>query len=498
MILIHLRKFKNWVVWSWTYLWAFWFLLVVFVLYYLRGPLKISENIGMATMFLSTLTPKFYVALTGTSSLISGLILIFEWWYYRKYGTSFIEQVSLNHLGPLLGPQDYNGNTNGEANGNATSPSQTQSTQVMQTAWRERNPQERVNGAKAALEKNPDCATAYILLAEEDACTIVESEKLLKQAMKAAESNLRKSQLSQPHGGNGDNVLRRDINVLIYIKRRLAMCARKLGRLKEAVKMFRDLTKEVQPIMSVLHVHENLIEALLEMQAYADVQAVLAKYDDGSVPRSAALCYTSALLKVRQVSEKFMTESGLIKRSLSASEMNAIEAIHRAVEYNPHVPKYLLELKPMVFPPEHLLKRGDSEAVCYVFFHLQHWKRVDGALQLLACTWEGTFASIPRPLEKGNLFFPYPPCTECPDREILPAHHEVSVFPERETPFFIMFTAGLCTFTALIAFLTHQYPDQMAIVAKTVVGWMSLPVIYIMDKLENLLPASFLQILSRV
>lgn len=58
--------------------------------------------------------------------------------------------------------------------------------------------------------------------------------------------------------------------------------------------------------MSVLHVHENLIEALLEMQAYADVQAVLAKYDDGSVPRSACLCYTSALLKVRQVSDKYV------------------------------------------------------------------------------------------------------------------------------------------------------------------------------------------------
>ena len=37
----------------------------------------------------------------------------------------------------------------------------------------------------------------------------------------------------------------------------------------KAVKMFKDLTKEVPPIMHVLNIHENLLEALLEMGNYA-------------------------------------------------------------------------------------------------------------------------------------------------------------------------------------------------------------------------------------
>uniref|UniRef100_A0A8D0CII0 Suppression of tumorigenicity 7 n=1 Tax=Scleropages formosus TaxID=113540 RepID=A0A8D0CII0_SCLFO len=504
-----------------TYLWSVWLFVMLVLVCALRVPFRISDSVSAVSMFLNTLTPKFYVALTGTSSLISGLILIFEWWYFRKYGTSFIEQVSVSHLRPLLGGVDNSSPTNSNtSNGDADSSRQSVSEckvwrnplnlfrgaeynrytwvtgrepltyydmnlsaqdhqtfftcdsdhlrpadAIMQKAWRERNPQARISAAHEALDLE-DCATAYILLAEEEATTIVEAEKLFKQALKAGESCYRRSQQVQHHGAQHEAQHRRDTNVLVYIKRRLAMCSRKLGRTREAVKMMRDLMKEF-PLLSMFNIHENLLESLLELQAYADVQAVLAKYDDISLPKSATICYTAALLKARAVSDKFSPEAAS-RRGLSPAEMNAVEAIHRAVEFNPHVPKYLLEMKSLILPPEHILKRGDSEAIAYAFFHLQHWKRVEGALNLLHCTWEGT------------------------------VFHEVSVYPKKELPFFILFTAGLCSFTAMLALLTHQFPELMGVFAKAFLSTLFAPLNFIMEKVENILPSSLWHQLTRI
>lgn len=148
----------------------------------------------------------------------------------------------------------------------------------MSAAWRERDPDTRAKSAHMALERNAECATAYMLLAEEEAPSIGEAERLLALGLKAAESAYRKSQLAYHQNVSHEALHRRDLNVLVYMRRRLAMCLRKTGKVREAVKMMRDLIKDF-PLITSFNIHENLIEALLEMRAYADVQALLAKYD---------------------------------------------------------------------------------------------------------------------------------------------------------------------------------------------------------------------------
>jgi hypothetical protein len=41
-----LELLKSCIVWSWTYLWTVWFFIVLFLVYILRVPLKINDNLS--------------------------------------------------------------------------------------------------------------------------------------------------------------------------------------------------------------------------------------------------------------------------------------------------------------------------------------------------------------------------------------------------------------------------------------------------------------------
>lgn len=69
------------------------------------------------------------------------MLQIFEWWYFRKYGTSFIEQVSVSHLRPLLGGMDNSApSAASAANGDADSSRQSVSGEGRPAALRRRDP----------------------------------------------------------------------------------------------------------------------------------------------------------------------------------------------------------------------------------------------------------------------------------------------------------------------------------------------------------------------
>ncbi len=344
-------------------------------------------------------------------------------------------------------------------------------------AWKEEDRAKRIDLAHKAISINPHNPGALIILAEEEASTITEIEDQLRLAVKSSEVACKQSHSMTQQDPVYKPLHERNGYILAYCKIRLAVCLRKLGKVKEAIKVYRDLSKDDRSL-HFANIHENLIECLLEIQNYSDVQQVMSKQEEQCLFKSTVMCYTFALLKAKAVGEKFNIDVAS-KRGPNTAEMAAVDAIHVAVEMNPHIPRYLLELKSLVLPSEHVYKRGDSEAIMYAFHHLRHWKKVEGALNLLSSTWEGTFRRIPFPLERGHHFHPYPTNMEALDRQVLPAHHEMSLFPHKDTPFFMVFTGVLCFSFMTLTVVAYHFPKAMTQYAKTV----TTVFIMILDKL---------------
>ncbi|MBM4451608.1 MAG: tetratricopeptide repeat protein [Chloroflexi bacterium] len=212
---------------------------------------------------------------------------------------------------------------------------------------------------RQALKISPDCADAYILLAEETAQSLEEERKLYEAGVKAAERTLGSKTFEEEAGHFWSNVETRP-----YMRARtgLAQCLWFLGKRQEAIEHYHELLR--------LNPNDNqgirylLAASLLEMGEIDTLQKLLGQYDE----TTAACLYTKALVSyVRQ------GDTAETRRHL-----------REAMKYNPHVAPYILSEKKL---PRELPQRmgfgTEDEAIVYAAEFGLGWRNTKGALEWL-------------------------------------------------------------------------------------------------------------------
>lgn len=219
---------------------------------------------------------------------------------------------------------------------------------------------QRIKLVKKALTISEDCADAYVLLAEEAASSLPEARDLYAAGVEAGKRALGKEMFAEAEGHFWGVVETRP-----YMRARagLASCLWQLGQHQAAIEHYEEMLR--------LNPGDNqgirylLLTAYLAEGLDAAAERLLGEYEDDA---SATWRYNRALFLYRQ--EK--------------SGKKARAHLQEALQYNPHVPAYLLGRKRL---PKHLppyVGFGDeNEAVYYVVESGHLWVEQEGALDWL-------------------------------------------------------------------------------------------------------------------
>jgi tetratricopeptide (TPR) repeat protein len=233
----------------------------------------------------------------------------------------------------------------------------------------------RVKLAEEALEISPDCADAYVLLAEETARSPEEALRLYEQGMRAGERALGPEAFQEAVGHFWGLLETRP-----YMRARagVAECLWAIGKFEEAIFHYREMLR--------LNPGDNqgnrymLARLLLKRGNDEELGRLLDEYDEGS----AEWLYTRALWSYRR-------EGG---------SRNATKALREAFEQNPFVPLYLSGLKmPPRRMPEYMGFGDENEAIHYFVENVEAWLDTPGALEWFAESIE----DVGRDLEKRGL-----------------------------------------------------------------------------------------------
>lgn len=250
-----------------------------------------------------------------------------------------------------------------------------QAQELMYEAWNAPTKRKRVELARRALEISPDCADAYVLLAQESTRSVKKAKELYEQGVRAAERAL------------GPEVFREDvghfwglIETRPYMRARsgLAQTLWTIGEQQQAIEHFADMLR--------LNPGDNqgirylLASCLLEIGNDERLGKLLDQYSEDA---SARWMYTRALW--------------LFRRDGAGRKANA--ALRKALQMNPFVPEYLFGITPLPDQLPPYVGFGDeSEAIDYAVEGIAHWFETPGALEWFASRLEHEIAK----LDKGR------------------------------------------------------------------------------------------------
>lgn len=232
---------------------------------------------------------------------------------------------------------------------------------IMYDAWEAPNRKQRIALAKKALETSPDCADAYVLLAEETAASLEEAIDLYRKGVEAGERALGKKAFKEDVGYFWGLLETRP-----YMRAcaGLAGCLWEARRREEAVEHYQEMLR-LNP-KDNQGIRDLLMPCLIELNRDRDAEKLFMQYEDDCM---ATWLYSRALLDFR-------------KQGDSPGARKSLEA---ALEENKHVPAYLLGRKRMPRTLPSYYGFGDeNEAIFYVEGNKAAWETTPGAMEWIA------------------------------------------------------------------------------------------------------------------
>jgi tetratricopeptide (TPR) repeat protein len=245
--------------------------------------------------------------------------------------------------------------------------------EIADLAWETPQPQEQLDLARQALSVSPDCADAYVLLANQ-ATSRDQARQLLEAGVAAGQRAMGAKTFEASTGR-----FWLDLRTRPYMRARLglAQCLWESGQRAQAVEHYAEMLR--------LNPNDNqgvrylLLGALVDLDRDEEAQRLMQRFEqDGSTEWA----YMTALLAFRREGDSVISQALLLG----------------AVKVNPYVPYYLVGNQPMPStPPSYVSSGGEDEAVSYAAQFLRTWRSSPGATAWLRKTLKVPLPHPPKP-----------------------------------------------------------------------------------------------------